>query len=224
MARTSAEERELDLTVVEEPAPPRRTPNPRGEGARLREELLDAADRLLSSGGAWAEISLRGVAREAGVAAPSVYAHFAQLEDLMLALAAEHQAGLEDAVVRAAARGAGRPAPDGARLRAAARAYVRWGLTYPGAYTHLYGGPVMRTLTREDDRAFSASSVLLDTFAEAMGDLRPRPADPAQSALAVWTALHGLVTLRVGRPGHAWPGQERHTDAVLAAVVGMPAR
>ncbi|MFN8075737.1 MAG: TetR/AcrR family transcriptional regulator [Kineosporiaceae bacterium] len=220
MARTTAGEEALDLRVVEEPAPPRRTPNPRGEGARLREELLDAADRLLSSGGAWAEISLRGVAREAGVAAPSVYAHFAQLEDLMLALAAEHQAGLEDAVARAASRPGGRAGTDGARIRAAARAYVRWGLTYPGAYTHLYGGPVMRTLAREDDRSFSASSVLLSTFADALSDLRPAPADPAQAALALWTALHGLVTLRVGRPGHAWPGQDRHTDLLVTALTG----
>lgn len=218
MPRTG--EQALDLTVVEEAAPPRRTPNPRGEGARLREELLDAADRLLSSGGAWAEISLRGVAREAGVAAPSVYAHFSQLEDLMLALAAEHQAGLEDAVARAAVRAGGKGAADGARVRAVARAYVRWGLTYPGAYTHLYGGPVMRSLSREDDRAFSAGSVLIDTFAEALGDLRPAVADPGQTALALWTALHGLVTLRVGRPAHPWPGQDRHTDMVVASVVG----
>src|SRR5438445_3562284 len=102
-----------------------RTANPRGAGTRLREELLDAATRLLAAGGRDAVLTLRGVAREAGVAAPSVYAHFTDLDELVLELIGRHLADLAE-VVRAAVRTAD---PDDAAdaLRAAAYAYVRWG-------------------------------------------------------------------------------------------------
>src|SRR5712691_7955762 len=76
----------------------RRTPNPRGQGGRLRDELLDAASGLLAAGGRDAELTLRSVARAAGVAAPSVYQHFADLDELMLALVRHHLADLATAI------------------------------------------------------------------------------------------------------------------------------
>src|SRR5512142_915331 len=108
-----------------------RTANPRGSGARLRDELLDAATRLLDAGGRDATLTLRGVAREAGVAAPSVYPHFPDLDALVLELIRRHMGDLATRVRAAVARA------DDARaaLRAAAHAYVRWGLERPGPYT-----------------------------------------------------------------------------------------
>src|SRR5690242_10519897 len=61
----------------------KRAPNVRGEGERLRQEILGAATRILEETGREDALSLRGVAREVGIAAPSVYRHFKSKADLV---------------------------------------------------------------------------------------------------------------------------------------------
>src|SRR5882757_7106539 len=63
--------------------------NPRGQGERLRAEIVDAALRLLDELADDQALSLRAVAREVGIAATSVYIHFADRDALVLA-ALEH--------------------------------------------------------------------------------------------------------------------------------------
>ena len=60
--------------------------NPRGGGERLRSEIIEAATRLLSTLGEDEPFSLRAVAKEASIAPPSVYLHFADKTALMLAV------------------------------------------------------------------------------------------------------------------------------------------
>ena len=57
-------------------ASPRRR-NQRGQGARLREELIEAASDLLADQGNPDQVSIRAVATAAGVTPPSIYLHFA---------------------------------------------------------------------------------------------------------------------------------------------------
>jgi AcrR family transcriptional regulator len=64
-----------------------RTRNRRGEGARLREEVIAAATRLIEEKGQDA-VSLRAIARSAGITAPSIYAHFEDLDDVLEAVVA----------------------------------------------------------------------------------------------------------------------------------------
>src|SRR5437763_13307692 len=64
----------------------RRPRNPQGQGCRLRTELIEAADRLLSRSGDVEGLSLRAVAREAGIATPSIYLHFADKRALVRAV------------------------------------------------------------------------------------------------------------------------------------------
>src|SRR5712691_6873497 len=60
--------------------------NPRGQGERLRDDIIEAASRLLADPAA-PPLTLRAVAREVGVAATSVYLHFDDIESLVLAVA-----------------------------------------------------------------------------------------------------------------------------------------
>ena len=62
--------------------------NARGEGERLRQELIRAASQLLESLPGEESLSLRAVARQAGVSAPSVYLHFADKGELVGAVLA----------------------------------------------------------------------------------------------------------------------------------------
>ncbi len=47
------------------------------------------------------------------------------------------------------------------------------------------------------------------------------PADPARVALSVWTALHGLVSLRSSIPRFPWPPLAQQVDDVLIGLVGL---
>ncbi|OBH20612.1 hypothetical protein A5710_06895 [Mycolicibacter sinensis] len=53
----------------------------------LREEILAAATRVIDSADSEGEVSLRRIAREAGIAAPSVYAHFEDRDRVLEAVA-----------------------------------------------------------------------------------------------------------------------------------------
>lgn len=195
----------------------KRRPNPRGQGSRLRDELLDAASGLLLAGGRDTELTLRSVARSAGVAAPSVYQHFADLDELMLALVRYHLADLaaaiDTALVNTTLADAGdRPATG--QLEVMARAYVRWGLDHPGPYTVVFEGKVLRHLTREQEAALLAGTDLFERLA-ALTAAATGTSDPQLVATALWTCLHGLVALRIAKPAYPWPPLDEHVAAVL---------
>ncbi|MET8763563.1 helix-turn-helix domain-containing protein [Lentzea sp. NPDC004782] len=61
----------------------RRVLKVRGEGERLRRETLGAATRILEETGREDALSLRVVAREVGISAPSVYLHFKDKTELI---------------------------------------------------------------------------------------------------------------------------------------------
>src|SRR5438094_9622983 len=80
---------------------PNRTANLRGQGDRLREELVRAAVDLMASPRSMETISLRAVARAVGVAPSAVYLHFesaqALAEAIVVDLYAELRARLHEA-------------------------------------------------------------------------------------------------------------------------------
>ncbi|MFD9700432.1 TetR/AcrR family transcriptional regulator [Lentzea sp. NPDC059081] len=61
---------------------PRRRPNRKGEGGLLRAEIERAAMELLDELGSPEALTLRGVARAAGITGPAIYPHFAGLPEL----------------------------------------------------------------------------------------------------------------------------------------------
>jgi AcrR family transcriptional regulator len=112
-----------------------RTRSPQGKGGRLRDELISAADRVLASTVDASGISLRAVAREAGVAAPSVYLHFSSKVDLVCAVKRAHFAALQEQIGTATT---GAIDPIG-RLRAGCLAYCHFAVDKPGSYRILFG-------------------------------------------------------------------------------------
>ena len=63
--------------------------NPRGQGERLRVDLIDAAVDLIAETGSVDGVSLRAAAKRAGVSPMAVYNHFAD-KDALLVAAVEH--------------------------------------------------------------------------------------------------------------------------------------
>ena len=60
--------------------------NARGEGGRLAEEIVAGAIAIIERTGSDEEVTLRSVAREVGIAAPSIYTHFPDREAILWAV------------------------------------------------------------------------------------------------------------------------------------------
>src|ERR1700721_2366283 len=78
--------------------PGRRRRNARGQGARLSEEIVAAALTLIDREGSAEAVTLRAVAREIGIAAPSIYPHFADRDAILAAVVARLFDELTDAI------------------------------------------------------------------------------------------------------------------------------
>lgn len=183
----------------------RRARNPRGEGDRLREELIGAANRLLASGTSHESLSLRAVAREVGIAPTSVYLHFPDKTALLLAVYEGHFAELAEQLNQAIAR----HADPAARLRAAAAAYCQFAADQPDVYQVMFAVPGSVTPPRMvpvDQRPGAAVVLTVQgVIADCIDAGLLPPADPYRVTICLWAALHGLVALRAARPHVAWP-------------------
>lgn len=193
----------------------RRRRNPRGEGHQLRSDLITATCELLEGGATDADLSMRAVARQAGVAATTVYLHFADREELLWAVSEAVFADLAGAMDDAAAR-ATNPADD---LRARALAYCQFGLDHPGYYHVLFGVvPVPKT---SRSLAELPGGPVFERLEQAVRDSLPAGTDDTTARTAtvvLWAALHGLVSLRATRPQFPWPAIDELVDATLAAL------
>ena len=196
-----------------------RARSPQGEGPRLRQELMEAADRLLARTGDEAGLTLRAVAREAGVAAPSVYLHFASKQELLRAVKLEHFAEFGRALETAAAAAEG-PA---AKLRAGCLAYCRFAVEQPGAYRAMFGNTSSGFADEgwEEVPGADTFAILTGAIAANMASGTALPGDPQHVATLVWAALHGIVSLRLTVPMFPWPPVEELVDAVLVGLVGL---
>ena len=196
-----------------------RIKNPQGQGGRLRGDLVAAADRLLGRTGDVEGLSLRAVAREVGIATPSIYLHFPDKAALVRAVLEVRFAELAEAV-RAAVVSAPDPAE---QLRAGCLAYCRFASEHPNAYRVLFGrrpGPEPAS-TGGIQTGAAAFDGLVQAIAACMRAGVAPEDDPFRVATNVWTALHGIVSLRSTTPGFPWPALERQVDDVLAGLVGL---
>lgn len=162
-----------------------RTRNARGEGGRLREEIVRAAIEIIDGSAHPAPLTLRGVAREAGVSAPSIYAHFADLAALESAVLAESFRELELSV-RTAVEGAADPA---LALHAAGVAYVRFGWEHPGRYRRMF------TASGYAPDAVDVFDVAERMISASVAAGRSTSVDPHADAFLLWVGLHGMATL-----------------------------
>src|SRR5579872_2658904 len=96
--------------------------NPRGQGERLRDDIIEAASRLMADP-ASPPPTLRAVAREVGVAATSVYLHFDDIASLVLAVSARRFGELVQ--LQDEATGGGKSARE--RVHAGCLAYCEFG-------------------------------------------------------------------------------------------------
>jgi AcrR family transcriptional regulator len=194
---------------------PTRTRNPRGHGDRLRDDVIAAAEDLLSEQPVEA-LSLRAVARAAGVSAPALYPHFTDRRDVIWAVL-QHRFEALTAETSGAAAQFDRPRD---QLRAWCLTYCRFGLTHPGHYRVLFDSwsaeRVDVPLT--DLPGYGLRCGLLALIA----DCTSSADDVEQLGTLIWAALHGLVSLRINKPSFPWPPIETLLDALLTRMSLAP--
>ena len=196
--------------------------NARGEGDLLRDAILAAAIRVLERLGSEDPFSLRSVAKEAGIAAPSVYIHFANREALLQAILDRlftDLIALRSAAEEEAARSGGGA---WARLLAATIATVRFGLERPGHYRVIYEGRIMPRL--DDPAPMAFAQQLQQRTIELIRDVatksrEQRLDDPARVSMLVWAAVHGLISFRINKPNLPWPDTVELAEDMLRALI-----
>ncbi|TYR58109.1 TetR/AcrR family transcriptional regulator [Streptomyces parvus] len=152
----------------------------------LRAACIRAARELLEEDGS-AGLSLRAVARRAGVSATAPYRHFADREALVSAVAAEGYNELAGFLARA------HPAPSTPdELAAVAVAYVRFALEHPALFRAMFAEPCDPT---SEERV--AATAAISEYVRTIVDATFPGVDADALSTTVWALVHGLAFLHL---------------------------
>lgn len=159
-----------------------------------REQILSCArDIYLAEG--LTGLSLRAVARCAGITAPAIYRHFDDKEDLLWAVC---QKGHEH-FARYLARGLkGNDARE--RLVLTGMGYLDFAREHRAYYVIMFVAPPQhfgldRLAERNADEGGATFQMLVDRVRECIDAGVLADGDPTALALVIWGHVHGLVTL-----------------------------
>lgn len=172
----------------------------------LRSALLQAALELLEEGEG-SDLSLRAVARRAGVSTAAPYRHYADREALVSAVAA---VGYRELAQRLSAA---HPAPSSVdEIVDVAIAYVRFALDRPALFRTMFEG----ACDREDDARVAAVAAV-SQYVRSIVERTVPHADPEALATATWGLVHGLAVLHLD---NKLPNEDAdEVDARIAAAV-----
>lgn len=195
----------------------------RGEGDQLRNEIVEAAETLLVKTGSEEAVSIRAVADAVGVTPPTIYRHFDDKLTLLFEVCSRQFGRLHrrlDEVIAA-------EATPRDRLIACGRAYVEFGLEFPEHYRIMFMGRSDWTpeLYVDEITGETGSFTALVRIVEEVVDDLGVDRDPFHAATMLWTAVHGLTSLRISKPNFPWPPVDQmvHSccEAQLRGVFGQ---
>ncbi|MFF0476335.1 TetR/AcrR family transcriptional regulator [Streptomyces sp. NPDC004284] len=153
----------------------------------LRAACLRAARELLEEDGS-AGLSLRAVARRAGVSATAPYRHYADRDALVSAVAAEGYRELAQHLTAAS------PAPSTPEdLASVAVAYVRFALDHPALFRAMFAEPCDPT----DEERVAATEVIKEYVRGMVRDAFPGADETGALPTGVWALVHGLAFLHL---------------------------
>ncbi|QXE35639.1 TetR/AcrR family transcriptional regulator [Streptomyces sp. GMY02] len=185
-----------------------RSPNRRGEGTRLRADILAAATDLLDHGDERA-VTLRAVARRAGIATPSIYPHFPDRSAIVLAVVRAAFGELSGRLGAAVDAAGDDPRQ---RLYAVCHAYLDFAAAHPERYRAMSGDirspSVANGVAIANDPACpgaGALRILAGILADCVAAGYSTSTDPFADAVALWLGLHGFAHQRAVTRTFPWP-------------------
>jgi len=202
--------------------PRRRRPTP---DEPLSERLVAIAEELLEEEGLGA-LSMREVARRAGVTHGAPLRHYKSFASLLSEVAGGGFRDLEAAVDEAAASVAPGSGPT-ARLAAAARAYVACAVKRPGRFAVMFRPELLDAAHPGFARDASGAFEQLVRIVRGAQDAGWHPdAEARRLAGVLWAGVHGLATLWIQRSYTVTVRVSSLDDAVsdmIELVMGVPA-
>jgi AcrR family transcriptional regulator len=152
-------------------------------GGDLRTTLLRSAADVVARSGV-GEVSIRDLARRAGVSHAAHRHHFSSRIGLLTALAAEGHRLLADALEHAARTS----------FLEVGVAYVRFARDHPGHFAVMFTPDVLDPADAELAAARARTFAVLQGGVDAMGD-QGRIDDARAAVVAGWSLVHGFATL-----------------------------
>jgi AcrR family transcriptional regulator len=188
----------------------------RGEGDRLREEILEAGKRLLMETSNLDAVTVRAVAEAVGVSPPSIYLHFPDKDSLVIAVCEQTFEALDE-YIETAAQGIEDVRE---QLHVRGKAYVHFGLENPEHYRVLF---MTRPATLKPETEFPVPAAFQHHVesvqrAQDAGLVSP-DIDTMTAAITLWVGVHGLTSLLIAKPKFPWPDLDTLIDNVLSSVV-----
>lgn len=180
--------------------------NARGSGALLREDILTAATELLDAADCESELTLRRIACAAGITAPAIYAHFADRDAILTAIAERAWQDVVDEI-RASAAGGITPRD---RLHRGCATYVDFAQRFPMRYA----------LMTQMAAVVPAATEALEVVTQALANCGTgaRSADLPRIAAALSTALHGVAMLNRTDAPSMWLADVSAADVTRTLV------
>jgi AcrR family transcriptional regulator len=202
----------------------RRKRNPRGQGHRLREEILAGATTILERTGSEEAVTLRAIAREIGISAPSITDHFSDRAAIIDAVVAAKIADLSGQLI-AAVESASDPVE---RLLAACRAYVGFGRAHPTHYRIIFERRFLPIWDREQRAMVETTPLFLDAVGLVMRSVQAcidagqsTGTDAFADTIALWYFVHGMVALPTTITSLPWPEPEAHLEAYVRLLTHL---
>ncbi len=160
----------------------------------LRRALIEAALVAIDKGDP-AELSLRRLARRAGVSRAAPYHHFPDKDSLLAAVAREGFVQLGEA------QGAlPRDVAPAEHLRAMATTYVRFACAHAAHYRVMFGVPPSSLRNSPEGPAlYQAARARFDALVDALAGLDPNAArdELRRRAVVAWSLAHGAVQIAI---------------------------
>jgi AcrR family transcriptional regulator len=185
----------------------------------LRTALLQQAERTVRERGVQ-DLSLRELAREAGVSHGAPRRHFPDRQALLDALA---EAGFErlGTELRRAADGAGGDFQ--ARLRATAAAYVQFATRDAALLELMFAGKHREPAGALHEAAERAFALMFELIAQGQADGVLEPGEPERVGLVLFATIQGIAALMTGGMIAAEQLDELVADAITHFLRGSRA-
>jgi AcrR family transcriptional regulator len=158
----------------------------------LKQTLVDLAGTLLETEGL-AQLSLRRLARAAGVSQTAPYGHFTDKTALLAAVATS---GFQQLSQRMQEEVSDITEP-GPQLHALAQGYVGFALSHPALFRLMFGAELGDFSAHSELQAAAAASyhMLETTVAACLTASAASSAKPGLGTVSAWALVHGLATL-----------------------------
>ncbi len=163
----------------------------------LRQALIEGALALINEKKHARTLSLREVARRAGVSNAAPYRHFAD-KDALLAALAEKGFRMLTAFLREGVDSADDPL---LRLQASGVGYVRFAIANPSYYRVMFSAfqPEDATCSKLNEAGKASFAVLVEAVVAGQSAGKIKSGDPQQLAWVAWSLVHGLAMLVIER-------------------------